>query len=318
MSNPKIIFMFSGQGSQYFQMGQALYDKHPVFRHWMAQLDILVMELSGHSVVDVLYNRGQTKAEAFDRTLLSHPAIFMVQYAMAQTLIEASVRPVLTLGASLGTFVAATLAGCLDVEEALNAVIKHAGTLESSCEQGAMIAVLADPRLYEDAGLHRYCDLAAINFDSHFVIAAPAGQVADIENILRDKRVTYQKLPVSFAFHSQWIDAAELPFKAYLRSMNAKVAAMPVACCARSRLLNVLPEDHLWQVTREPIRFQRTIQHLESEGRYQYIDVGPSGTLATFTKYALPVTSNSRVHAILSPYGRDLENLAAVAARLAS
>ena len=318
MSNPKIVFMFSGQGSQYFQMGQALYDRHPVFRHWMTQMDILVRELSGHSVVDALYNRGHTKAETFDRTLLTHPAIFMVQYAMAQTLIEARVRPDLTLGASLGTFVAGALVGCFDVEEALSAVVNHAVALESSCERGAMIAALASPRLYEDAGLRRYCELAAINFDSHFVVAAPAGQVADIENILRDKGVAYQKLPVSFAFHSQWIAAAESPFKAYLRSMNAKVAMMPVACCARAQLLNALTVDHLWRATREPILFQRTIQRLEIEEPYQYINVGPSGTLATSTKYALPATSSSKVYTILSPYGRELENLAAVTARLAS
>ncbi|HKX31127.1 MAG TPA: acyltransferase domain-containing protein [Blastocatellia bacterium] len=318
MSNPPIIFMFSGQGSQYFQMGQALYDKYPTFRHWMDRMDLRVRELSKHSVVDVLYHQGQPKAEAFDRTLLSHPAIFMTQYAMAQTLIEARIRPDLTLGVSLGTFVAATLAGCLEVEEALTAVVKHASILESSCERGAMIAVLAEPRLYDDSDLHRYSSLAAINFDSHFVVAAPAGQVAEIERILRDRRATFQRLPVSFAFHSPWIDAAEAPFKACLRSIKAGAAVMPLACCARSRLLDALPEDHLWQVTREPIRFQRTIQHLENEGPYQYVDLGPSGTLATFTKYVLPGASASRAHAIMTPYGRDLENLAAVTAKLAS
>jgi hypothetical protein len=51
---------------------------------------------------------------------------------------------------------------------------------------------------------------------------------------------------------------------------------------------------------------------LEEQGPRRYIDVGPAGTLATFLKYGLPATTESTVHAILTPYGFDEKNLAAL------
>jgi malonyl CoA-acyl carrier protein transacylase len=79
-------------------------------------------------------------------------------------------------------------------------------------------------------------------------------------------------------------------------------------------VLTDLPDDFFWRVVRHPIRFRETVAELERRGSHRYIDVGPSGTLATFVKYGLPQASSSTVHAILTPYGQDRRNLAAVLA----
>jgi hypothetical protein len=70
--------------------------------------------------------------------------------------------------------------------------------------------------------------------------------------------------------------------------------------------------DFLWNVVRQPIRFQQAIAQLERGGAHRYIDVGPAGTLANFLKYGSASVTASRVHSILTPYGQDLKNLAAV------
>src|SRR5579872_4118204 len=107
--------MFSGQGSQYFQMGRSLYDNNDTFRHWMMQLDGIARELSGNSVIEALYAPQRRIGDVFDRTALTHPAIFMVEYSLAQTLIHAGVCPDIVLGVSLGSFAAAAVAGFLGV-----------------------------------------------------------------------------------------------------------------------------------------------------------------------------------------------------------
>src|SRR5215212_6073962 len=112
------VFLFSGQGSQYFQMGRALFETNRTFRTWMTRLDDLARQCSGRSVLDTLYSDRYAKGDPFDRTLLSHQAIFMVEYSLAQTLIEAGVWPDLVLGASLGSFAAASVAEILAVEDA--------------------------------------------------------------------------------------------------------------------------------------------------------------------------------------------------------
>jgi acyl transferase domain-containing protein len=310
VSNGKTVFMFSGQGSHSFQMGRELFEHNDVFREWMIRLDGLALQLSGERVVDAIYSRGKT--DVFDRTLHTHPAIFMVEYALAQCLLQSGVVPDMTLGASLGSFAAAAIAGFISVEDAMAAVIQQAAAFEATCEQGGMIAVLADQQLYAQDFLREHSELAAINFASHFVVSAPQSKVAAIERALNQRDVTHQRLAVSFAFHSRWIEDARPPFESFIASIRRAKGRLPLACCQQAALLAELPEDFFWRAVRQPIRFQETIAALERHGASRYIDVGPTGTLATFAKYCLPPGSRSTTHTILTPFGRDLSNLSAL------
>src|SRR5215510_16507257 len=170
--------MFSGQGSQYFQMGKALYENNETFRGWMQRLDESALRESGLSVIETLYSTAHGKGDPFDRTVLTHPAIFMVEYSLAETLIEAGVRPDMVLGVSLGSFAAATVAGFIAVEDALTSVVRQAIAFEEYCQPGGMTAVLTDPALFAEQFFRDRCELAAVNFSSHFVISARCAELA--------------------------------------------------------------------------------------------------------------------------------------------
>lgn len=308
----KTVFMFSGQGSHYRQMGRELFDNNAVFRESMLRLDSLAKRQIGESVVDAIHSG--TRDRLFDRTLHTHPAIFMVEYSLAQCLLEAGLQPAMTLGASLGSFAAAVVAGFLEVEQAMAAVIKQAVAFEACCQRGGMIAALADPAMFEEPFLADFSELAAVNFATHFAVSAPEQHLSEIEAGLHRRNVTYQRLAVSFAFHSRWIEDAQPAFEAYMRSVLSSQSEvrgrLPLVCCEHAATLTTLPADFFWRVVRGPIRFRETIARLERGGAHRYIDCGPAGTLATFVKYALPTGSSSTVHSILTPYGRDQQALA--------
>lgn len=310
MSKRKTVFMFSGQGSHYFQMGRDLFDHDAVFREWMMRLDDQAWRLSGQRIVDAIYS--PRDAEIFDRTMHTHPAIFMVEYALAQSLLRAGITPDITLGASLGSFAAAAVAGFMRVEEALAAVIQQAAAFEACCDRGGMIAVVADLSLYAKPFLRERSELAAVNFASHFVVSSPQNQLEAIERSLSEQDIVFQRLPVSYAFHSQWIDDARAPFESFARSIGCSGGVLPLACCQQAALLTALPVDYFWRVVRAPIRFRDTIAALEERGAYRYIDVGPAGTLATFTKYCLPPNSLSSIHSIMTPFGNERRNVSAL------
>lgn len=310
MQQPNTVFMFSGQGSHYYQMGQALYEQKPVFRACMDRLDLVARDLSGVSIVDTLYRQGRTKADVFDRLLLTHPAIFMVEYALAQTLIEDGIIPDMTLGASLGSFAAAAVSGCVSEEDALTAVITQARLFEMHCQKGGMMAILADPLSLKEELARHHGEIASYNFASHFVVSADQDGLAGIGAFLDQQCIPYQRLPISFAFHSRWIDAAKAPIENFMKLLPQQPARIPMACCLHADVLHALPENHFWNVARGPIQFLQTIAKLEMQGSYRYIDVGPAGTLATFIKYLLPRASTSTFASTLTPLGRDLENLA--------
>lgn len=308
----KTVFMFSGQGSQYYQMGKQLFDTNPVFRESMTRLDDLAQKISGKRVIDAIYSA--SKAEIFDQTLFTHPAIFMVEYSLAQCLIQEGVTPDLTLGSSLGSFAAAVVGGYVKVDDAMAAVLEQSQTFEATCERGGMIAILADPSLYDEPFLREHSEMAGINFSTHFAVSAAQADLDPIESVLKQRGVTYQRLAVSFAYHSRLIENAEERFTSFMRSIPLSRGTLPLVCCEQGATLTDLPDNFFWRVVRHSIRFQEAVAHLERQGPHRYIDVGPSGTLATFVKYGLPQASASTAHTVLTPYGQDQKNLAALLA----
>lgn len=315
MPGSKTVFMFSGQGSQYFQMGRELFKRNDTFHDWMVRLDPIARELTGCSVIGTLYSDACRKGDPFDRTLLTHPSIFMVEYALAQALMHAGVLPDMVLGVSMGSFAAATVAGFIEVEDALAAVVHQAIAIEE-CDRGGMIAVLADPALFAEDFLSNRSELAAVNFSSHFVISARWNDLKEIEAALKKGNVGYQRLPVSEAFHSRWIDKAKAPFESFMRSIRCSQGSLSLGCCDQAAILYGLSADYFWNVVRRPIRFHETIARLEQLSSCRYIDVGPAGTLATFLRYGIPASTKSTVHAILTPYGLDQKNLTALLASI--
>lgn len=306
------MFMFSGQGSQYYQMGRGLFEHDLVFRSWLLELDAIARRLLESSVLDAMYDPSRRKGEPFDRITLTHPAIFMVEFALAQALIARGVRPDGVLGVSLGTLTAAAVAGCLGPEEALTAVVAQARAIEAHCRPGGLIAILAEPEPLERDGLCGLCEIAASNGPAHFVVAAPASHLDRIEKFLRDRQVTFQRLPVPYAFHSRWIEEAKRPCQASSTTIPFRPPRMPLMCCANARMVTEMAGDYLWAVARGPIRFGDAIACLERDGGYRYVDVGPSASLAAVLRHVLPAASASDVRSVLTPFGGDVRNLEAM------
>ena len=313
--------MFSGQGSHYYQMGQALYEENPVFRRWMREADTLCQDQIGLSIIKALYHSEHKKSDIFNRILFTHPAIYMVEYALAQTILSAGVIPNYVLGSSLGEFAAAVLAGVLSFEEGLIAILTQAQMFEAHCPSGAMMAIMESSDLYETHPVMRgKSELAALNFPSHFVISGKSRDLSQISNSLKAEEIATQDLPVSFGFHSSLIDKAAPYYLDFLKSQSLKTPSLPFISCTEKRILETIPHSHFWHNVRQPIYFQATLEILEKENNFIYLDLGPSGTLATFAKYNLKEAtspSQSQTYALLSPFSNDVKNLSNLSAWLA-
>jgi bacillaene synthase trans-acting acyltransferase len=309
LSERRLVFMFSGQGSQYYQMGRIFFDANPTFRSVLLQLDEVATPLLGRSMVDVLYSDGRKKNESFDQIELTSVAIFMVEYAMAKALLDAGIKPDHLLASSMGIYAAAAIAGAVEPEEALRSLVNLATVYQTRCRKGGMITILSNARLYRDNGmLRKNSDIAAVNFSSHFVISSTDEFLDEIEAALRLENVAFQRVAVAYPFHSRWIESAREAAMEVLATMHYRQATIPLVCCAEAGILGTLTPEMMWNTVRKPIEFERTIAELEKHGPLDYVDVGPAGTLATLLKYALPPASDSRMYTILSPFGLELKN----------
>jgi acyl transferase domain-containing protein len=182
-----------------------------------------------------------------------------------------------------------------------------------------MCAILAPAALYSDNHeLAQNSEIAALNSKSHFVIALPRTKVAETEAFLAKRKVEYQRMPVSRAYHSRWIDPARQEFSVALECVSYLQSRIPISLCWTQSSTSFVSTEALWNAIRQPIRFREAVLDMERDGPHHYIDVGTSGTLATLLRYVLPTGSRSRVHSILTPFDqcdRNLQNVLLVIGR---
>ncbi|MBS0500893.1 MAG: acyltransferase domain-containing protein [Proteobacteria bacterium] len=310
--NAPIVFMFSGQGSQYYQMGAGLYAANAVFRAALNDIDLEVEKRFGRSVVSELYDSRNSKTKEFDDFALSSAALYMVEVALARTLIEAGVRPDLTFGASMGSFAAATISGAITVREALEGVISQAELVECSGARGGMIAVLASPQDVASALHGIEMEFAAFHFDGHVVVSAPADALEAVQSTLSRRKYIHHKLSVNHPFHSRWIDPLEVKLGGIVPAGRRRKANPLLVSCAHDATLKELPDDFFWTVARRPIDFHGTLRRLEETGPHAYVNLGPTETLANFARYLVEQGSGSQVLTCLTPFGDDVTGLNSV------
>jgi len=290
--------MYSGQGSQYFRMGADLFENNHSFRSWFQQLDRIVQTQSGVSVRDVLYAPDATPGRPFDSLCYTHPAIFMVEYALTQVLLELGIRPDYCLGTSLGEYAALAAANVCDHAALLKLVMEQAELAEANCRKGGMLAI---PEIFKN------CECAADNFAAHFVVSGNPDAISGLELFLKKNSIICQRLPVNTAFHSSFIDDMESDFKLSAAAMNTHPSETPVISCAHKTINPQVTADYLWDVVRKPVYFRETLEILRGQDDFFYIDLGPSGTLAAFVNNGFhPIP---KAFALLTLFGQNEKRL---------
>ncbi|MCY8866368.1 acyltransferase domain-containing protein [Bacillus spizizenii] len=308
--NEPLVFMFSGQGSQYYHMGKELFKENIVFRQSMHEMDAMAARRIGTSIVEEIYHPAKRVSDPFDSILFSHPAIFMVEYSLYKVLEDRGIYPDYVLGSSLGEFASAAVSGVSDAENILDCILEQAIVIQKSCDKGKMLAILDKPQLLNDhPQLFGNSELISINYDSHFVISGEEENIKHIMGDLKEKQILCQLLPVSYAFHSSLIDPAESAYAEFLKSISFKNPSIPVVSSLTGSCLHEMDKHFFWNAVREPMRFREAIRYLESQHTCRYIDLGPSGTLAAFVKQLIPGDSANRCCSIMTPFHQELKNL---------
>jgi trans-AT polyketide synthase, acyltransferase and oxidoreductase domains len=313
----KTVFLFAGQGCQFYGMGRPLYEAEPVFRQSLDRFDEAARALLGRSLVSALFAPSKRAHDVLDDTLLSHAAIYMIEVALARTLIAKGITPDCVFGASLGEIAALSVAGVLSDEDGLRVCVAQAQALAAHAGPGAMLAILADRALYDTAPwLRDQLTLAAHNLERHFVVSGARDACARAANACEAGDIAHQSLPVSVAFHSPLIDVARAPFLAAVRGLALAPARTAVLSATARGIVTQVTADYLWDIIRRPIDLHGTIGWLDRLEAPTLVDVSPGGTMSTFVRHRAGGAGGRLTSfpsfAVVSPFATDAASLVRV------
>ncbi|MEC7803869.1 MAG: type I polyketide synthase, partial [Pseudomonadota bacterium] len=228
LSSRDVVFLFSGQGSQYLNMGLGLYQMESVFKetvNYCADVlyDHLKMDLRKAMFPDKV--KGTNAEHVLNQTYVTQPALFTIEYALAELWSSWGIVPRALVGHSVGEYVAACVAGVISLEDAL-CLVATRGRLMQSMPAGSMLAVaLSEEKL--GPLLANQLSLAAVNAPSASVISGEPKDVARIQRELIDKGIETQLLRTSHAFHSHMMDSILDPFIERVRKIDFKAPTIP-------------------------------------------------------------------------------------------
>ena len=169
---PEVVFLFTGQGAQYMGMGRQLYETQPTFRHTLERCDEILRPCLNHSLLAVLYPDTDGPM-VLDETAYTQPALFALEYALAELWQSWGIEPSVLLGHSVGEYVAACVAGVFSLEDGLRLIAERGRLMQGLPRDGRMAVVLAGAESLQTA-LAPYADtisIAALNGPDNTVIA---------------------------------------------------------------------------------------------------------------------------------------------------
>lgn len=304
-----VVFMFSGQGSQYFHMGKELYENHPRFQLWMDHCDEIVEPILGESLMDIVYKQ-EDRTQAFDNILHTNPALLCIEFSLARMLMEMGLQPDYLLGYSLGEFTAAVISGAIELEDALQFLVDYAHLLQAESPYSGMLAIIESEELVkQEPELFANTWVTARNFNKNFVVSGLDADIRRVNQAMLDRKVICQRLPVNYGFHTEIMDPLKDRFMQMVKGLYPGNINIPTFSCFTKGQIDEVTPEYLWDLIRYPIEFSETVANMLDKGNFTFIDVGPSGSLATFVKYLLPLNADSTHVEVINQFGKNLNSI---------
>ncbi|QHZ56592.1 hybrid non-ribosomal peptide synthetase/type I polyketide synthase [Brevibacillus sp. NSP2.1] len=302
----QIVFLFSGQGSQYVNMGQELYEKEQIFRESLDHCFALLKRYSPVDYRSILFPREEQQEQARQAIAsLDHGQVilFVFEYALARLLMAWGIHPDAVIGYSLGEYIAATIAGLFTLEQALQLVLKR-GELFRRLPDGKMLSIplsVAEVMPFLSDSLE-----IAIDNQTSCVVGGPTHLVLELEEKLRQDKRMCTPLPFPKVIHTSRVEAILDDYQAVFQPVAFQELHIPFLSSVTgdwAEQADLAGADYWLRQLKDTVQFTRALQTF-ADRRAVLIEIGPGHDLSALAKRAF----DSQAGAASAP-GQKILNL---------
>lgn len=301
----KVAFMFPGQGAQCQGMGRNIYECEPIFRASMENCMSILKSIST-AFVDNVTELWTDKGWLF-RTEKVQPYLFAFEYAVGQLLIAKGIQPDILIGHSLGEYVAACIAGVIELKDALSIVCKR-GELMGKLPPGSMLNIrISEEELLQI--LPPEISISALNSNTNVTVSGNCEKISAFEQCLSNKGYARARVGVARAFHSPMVDSIIEEFRAFLNGFTLKAPKIPLLSNFTGRLMTeeqATSTSYWCSQLRNTVQFKQGLDELGKIGDVIALEVGPGRAL---TGFAHDSNASKHIHSFaLLPSSSKMEN----------
>ncbi|WP_225944603.1 type I polyketide synthase [Actinophytocola algeriensis] len=271
----RVVFVFSGQGSQWHGMARELLETEPVFARSMRECDELIRAEGGWSLLDLL--AGETPMTGDDRV---QPALWAIQVGLARMWRHWGIEPDLVIGHSMGEIAAATTAGALTPRDGAAVICRRSVLVGTLREPGAMVAVAIGEHEANEA-IGEYADqvsVAVVNSGWSTVLAGTQDAVDTVVAPLRERGVHCRPVRTNYASHSPNVEPLRDGLVSALADVCPRAGDVPMHSTALDREVrgDELDAQYWMSNLREPVRFASAVRAvLADEVPTLFVEMSP-------------------------------------------
>jgi len=283
-SEPKLAFVFSGMGQQWWAMGRTLLSEEPVFQETIQRCDELLRQYADWSLLEEL--TASEENSHINSTQIAQCAIFSVQVALAALWRSWGIIPEAIVGHSVGEVAAAHVAGVLSLEDAITVIFHRSRLQAKTAGTGKMLAVglSLESATLVIAGYEDRVSVGAVNSPSSVTLSGDGSALEEIAKSLELKEIFCRFLQVEVPYHSPLMEPLKAELAECLQGINPQAATIPLFSTVTGQQVEGPEIDGAYwgQNMRNPVLFVTAVEELLQAGYDLFLEISTHPVLTNY------------------------------------